>query len=595
MIKPDSVDFNTLIKNSTTLTLDSQSKMIDTLTKEFTEDESRWYIANLYIYMNYHPTNDFPINLETLVKLVGFTHKANAKRTLKNNFTENEDYKITLLRKDERKNQNTVIRKDDGKFAEETVMLNIDTFKNMCMLVKTEKSKEIRKYYVKLENIYNKIIKEEIENKDKLLEEKESQLQETSKQHQIELQEKDKQLSDLQKLKVKKWYNQDPGDMVYAVKINSGLIKIGKTKNIKDREAHYVNNQVGNMFHIKKCFNCDLTEKVLHHILDKHRIENNKDESTRFDSFAWFNISDELVIYTIDLVCDFLDKFINVSEELPQYKIKEFLESCHKTNNVENIEIKESLLNKVVNIESNEDKIKKFVDEYCELDENNYVLSYEILGAYRLWSRGFTQTDRTQFTQFMKKHYNSRRKYYKEYNNSSLLVYLGIKPKELKVEQENKNILPKYEEFILTECKYNYTYRIRYSDFINEYTNWYTNKYPEYMFSKEEKINMEAYINRHFLKDKINMPGHKNVPGIWGVQLKSDNSFRIGANPTHRKEIVKIDCETKQIVEEYKSVIIASEKLNLETNYIRTCIKDKKIIENFMLEYKKNIDILEYM
>ena len=612
MIKPDSVDFNALIKNSTTLILNGQSKMIDTLTKEFTEEESRWYIANLYIYMNYHPTNDFPINLDTLVKLVGFAHKKNAKRTLENNFTKDEDYKVTVLPKEHGKKvllskEQNLNTKDLGGRPEEQVMLNIDTFKNMCMLVKTEKSKEIRKYYVKLENIYNKIIKEEIENKDKLLEEKESQLQESSKQHQIELQEKNKQLSDLQKLKVKKWYNQDPGDTVYAIKINSGLIKIGKTKNIKDRETHYVNNQVGNMFYIKKCFNCDLTEKVLHHILDKYRIENNKE---------WFNISDELAIYTIDLICDFLDKFIDYSEKLPLSNIKEALNLFNNKDNkdienkdIENKEIKnkdienkdiikivsKSLLNKVVNIESNEDKIKKFVDEYCELDENNYVLSYEILGAYRLWSRGFTQTDRTQFTQFMKKHYNSRRKYYKEYSQSSLLVYLGIKPKELKIEQENKHILPKYEEFILSECKYNYTYRIRYSDFINEYTNWYTNKYPEYMFSKEEKINMEAYINRHFLKDKINMPGHKNVPGIWGIQLKSDNSFRIGANPTHRKDIVKIDCETKQIVEEYKSVIIASETLNLETKYIRTCIKDKKIIENFMLEYKKNIDILEYM
>ena len=485
-----------------------------------------------------------------------------------------------------------VVRKayDPQGTLQDTVFLTSQGVYRLLYNSKKEIAKKFRKWAGNIldDIIFNESadLKKQLQQNEKLLLEKESQLQETSKQHQIELQEKDKQLSDLQKLKVKKWYNQDPGDMVYAVKINSGLIKIGKTKNIKDREAHYVNNQVGNMFHIKKCFNCDLTEKVLHHILDKYRIENNKE---------WFNISDELVIYTIDLVCDFLDKFINVSEELPQYKIKEFLESCNKTKNIENIEIKESLLNKVVNIESNEDKIKKFVDEYCELDENNYILSYEILGAYRLWSRGFTQTDRTQFTQFMKKHYNSRTKYYKEYNNSSLLVYLGIKPKELKVEQENKNILQKYEEFILTECKYNYTYRIRYSDFINEYTNWYTNKYPEYMFSKEEKINMEAYINRHFLKDKINMPGHKNVPGIWGVQLKSDNSFRIGANPTHRKEIVKIDCETKQIVEEYKSVIIASEKLNLETNYIRTCIKDKRIIENFMLEYKKNIDILEYM
>ena len=42
-------------------------------------------------------------------------------------------------------------------------MLNIDTFKNLCMIAKTERGKEIRKYYVKLENIYNEIIKEELE------------------------------------------------------------------------------------------------------------------------------------------------------------------------------------------------------------------------------------------------------------------------------------------------------------------------------------------------------------------------------------------------------------------------------------------------
>ena len=150
MIKLDSVDFNALIKNSTVLTLSSQSKMIETLTKEFTQEENRWYIANLYVYMNYHPTNDFPINLETLVKLVGFAHKKNAKRTLENNFIKDEDYKILLLPKGKQ-----VLH---GGHNEECIMLNIDTFKNMCMLVKTEKSKEIRKYYVKLENIYNKII-----------------------------------------------------------------------------------------------------------------------------------------------------------------------------------------------------------------------------------------------------------------------------------------------------------------------------------------------------------------------------------------------------------------------------------------------------
>jgi phage anti-repressor protein len=156
MIKPESVDFNVLIKNSTTLTLNGQSKMIDTLTKEFTEEESRWYIANLYIYMNYHPTNDYLINLDTLVKLVGFAHKKNAKTTLENNFIKDEDYKILLTPKGKQK-QNA------GRCEEETLLLPKEQQKNnhrkdMCMLVKTDKGKQIRKYYVKLENIYNKFI-----------------------------------------------------------------------------------------------------------------------------------------------------------------------------------------------------------------------------------------------------------------------------------------------------------------------------------------------------------------------------------------------------------------------------------------------------
>lgn len=62
-----------------------------------TEEEQQWYIANLYIYMNYHPTNDYPINLEDVFKMIGFANKGNAKRTLENNFIKDEDYKITFL------------------------------------------------------------------------------------------------------------------------------------------------------------------------------------------------------------------------------------------------------------------------------------------------------------------------------------------------------------------------------------------------------------------------------------------------------------------------------------------------------------------
>ena len=191
-IKLDSVDFNALIKNSTTLTLNTQSKMVEILNEEFTQEESRWYIANLYVYMNYHPTNDYPINLDTLVKLVGFAHKKNAKTTLENNFIKDEDYKILLTPKGKQVKTN-----GGAGLNKEQIMLNVDTFKNMCMLVKTEKSKQIRKYYVKLENIYNKIIKEEIEEKQIEIE-SQKLLLEKEKENSIKLlQEKDKYIAEL--------------------------------------------------------------------------------------------------------------------------------------------------------------------------------------------------------------------------------------------------------------------------------------------------------------------------------------------------------------------------------------------------------------
>jgi phage anti-repressor protein len=121
----------------------------------------------LQIY-SYHPIDDYPINLENVFNMIGFANKGNAMKTIKTNFTEGEDYKISLFRTEKRVH---------GGQNQETVLLNIDTFKNLCILVKTSKGKEIRKYYIKLENIYNKIIKEEIEEKDTILKEQQKKIE----------------------------------------------------------------------------------------------------------------------------------------------------------------------------------------------------------------------------------------------------------------------------------------------------------------------------------------------------------------------------------------------------------------------------------
>jgi prophage antirepressor-like protein len=416
------------------------------------------------------------------------------------------------------------------------------------------------------------------------------QLDEQERLHQIELQESKKELERTKKqleiktkLKVKRWFDSEPGDTVYAVKSNkddlNSLITIGKSKNISRRETSYMTcNQQSEMFYIRKCYNCDLAEKVIHHILDKHREENNKE---------WFNISNDLAIYTINMVCDFLDTFICCSEELINLKVNEKLSISINEANIIKKEVKvldnvPALImakeNKVIN---KIDDIDKFIKEFCVIDKDATCITYELLGAYRIWLRGCSQDSRKQLTQYMKNNFESKTILYNEYDQTELLTYIGIKPKEYIVLQENLTVLPKYEEFVLSQCKFGYTYRMRWTEFIDTYTKWSGNS-----LLSEEKVNLEAYINRHFFKYKINMTGHKNVPGIWGLQLKSDNSFKVGANNSNRKEIVKINIETNEIMETYKGLIFASRHLNIDNRKLSNDIISKK---NF------NIDGIQFI
>lgn len=78
------VDIKTLVKNSSLETYD-QIKLIDRLKQHFSEEEQRLYVTNLFLYFNYHPIDDFVINLDNVWKFIGFSNKGNAKRLLQQN------------------------------------------------------------------------------------------------------------------------------------------------------------------------------------------------------------------------------------------------------------------------------------------------------------------------------------------------------------------------------------------------------------------------------------------------------------------------------------------------------------------------------
>lgn len=566
-IVPKTVNFKELVEtSSTTLSLTVQSKLVEHLTREFTEEQHQWYIANLYVFMHYHPINDFPINLEHIYKMIGFLNKANAKRTLKNNFNEDEDYKVVFIRTDENLS---------GGRPVETIMLNVDTFKNLCMMAKTDKGKEIRKYYVKLENIYNTIIKEELKQNNTLLKEKENELERTRKQ-----------LEKTTKLKTKKWYDNEPGHTVYGFisseKERNSLITIGKSRNIQRRESEYMTcNQSGKMFHVRKCYNCDLTEKVLHHILDKYRCDKNRE---------WFEISETLARYVIDLVCDFLDRFIGCSESLPIFRIQEFIQDLeieHYDHKVvfedpnPQINVEEAIQDVVINDNINVKDYQKFLTDCCDLGDNAlFSLPCEIIAAYRIWCNGeMTREIRTKFSKYLKSRFATM-SMYMENTGMRSNVMLGIKPKDLVFKANDMSKLSKYEEFCIEKCNTNYSYKILLDDFISAYKGWFPG-------TAETRTDIIRQLRKQFL-----VQNYSSICYVWGIQLKTDALPTFQSVSGTQKQIYMIDVATKEQIRVFESLSKASNELSLALKTSSDNIRFKKsfIYDNrrILLAYDKS-------
>jgi phage anti-repressor protein len=283
---PETINFTALVQSSnTTLSLNLQQRMIQILNEKFTEKEQKWYVANLYMYLHYDSTTDYPINLEDVFKMIGFANKSNAKRTLKNNFTLDEDYKITVL------------PRDDGKFSEETIMLNIDTFKSFCLLTKTPEGKQIRRYYVKLENITNQLTKEELQNNELLLKEKER-----------EIEEKDKLIEEFENKPDTEGFHREAGE-VYCIidTTKKGHVKIGMSyKSISRVGGLNVGSSTQSLKLYTKfdTFDKVFAEKLIHSCLNPFRIKNRNE---------WFYFKNDLemayAMNTIKKCLDYIKSF----------------------------------------------------------------------------------------------------------------------------------------------------------------------------------------------------------------------------------------------------------------------------------------------
>ena len=544
--------------------------MIDTLTENFTEPQHHWYISNLFMYINYHQTTDFPVNLEDVVKIAGFAHKKNAKRALENNFALDQDYKVLKLPREQKQNA--------GR-AEEEILLNLDTFKNLLMLVKTPQGKEIRKYYVQLENIYNKIVNEERIETENLLKEKEQLLIE--KDNELENKELEKKREVENTLK----NSFDGRCLVYLIKIIIGgviIYKFGSTNDIKIRLSTH-KNEIGEDIELIYCIESKdnrILEKLLKEYLEQYKFRIKRKINGKMQT-ELIKVNDIQIIK---------NKLIEINKDIENGKFL-IIKLQNKITDLENenIELKQRLLqddktiindlkNKIEMLEKtilnykldddDDDDIKPFVENKDIVEDRIHkksqvdkidpstlkiVETYECINAIIIKYPGYSYN---QLYRCMKNN-NVYKDFRWNYSGEKIKSTNKISKSCNKIERviqldENKNFVKIYST--KTEiCNLLHIGIVRLNKYIDEKKN----------------LNEFYYVNESSYDGEI--------PDDDGENYEIHNS----------KQIKELNIETNEIII-YKTMKELYEKRGISRCTLRSCIKNGRVCDKYKWTYMNN-------
>jgi hypothetical protein len=258
-----SIDIVDLFENNpiTKLNGNYHSKLIKKVKQKFTDVQQQMFVASFYCYLNYHPTNDFIVDLDNVWKWLDFNQKYNAKRLIESSYTINKDYKIIAPPIGGAK-KNT-----KGGHNKEIIMLNIDTFKKFCLKAGTKKASEIHDYFIQLEYILHQTLQ------------KESDELKLQLQTQLVISKKEKE-----NIREKTLLEQFPNNtqcVYYGIidnlsDLDEPLIKFGNSNNLKNRvtkhKETYTNFRLINVF--KVCNKLQIENAIKEHPLFIERQRN---------------------------------------------------------------------------------------------------------------------------------------------------------------------------------------------------------------------------------------------------------------------------------------------------------------------------------
>ena len=356
-----------------------QSKLIEKLQKNFTDYEQQMFLSSFYCYLKYDKVNDFVIDVDNIWEWLGFYKKSNAKYLLEKQFILDKDYKFLgpKFRQQAFNSENMAVIEEDnisndekskksrGGHNKEKIMLNITTFKKLCLKAGTKRADEIHDYFIKLEEILYEILEEETS-------ELKSQLLQIEDKKQKEYEEKLLKQKVLDREKILLDEYSASGPIVYIIRVKTlergrYIVKIGESRiGISNRYAEHKHKYEECL--LLDCFAVTRSKDFESFIHNHENVRLNK-----ITNLVNHENENELFMIGKDLPYSMLLKIINnnlkyfnsINAELQRENenLKMMLEM--KETNTENIFVKE-LVKAVKQLSNKIDSVEKMNKEILE-------------------------------------------------------------------------------------------------------------------------------------------------------------------------------------------------------------------------------------
>ena len=331
----ETLDIVKLIEKNpiTRLSQDYQSKLLNKIKDKFTDSQQQLFVSSFYCYLNHNSKNEFVIDLDDVWKWMGFSRKDPAKVVLDKNFIKDLDYKIVFQQP---------LENIKGGRPKEQILMNINTFKKLCLKAGTKKADEIHDYYIGLEEMLQETLNEETNELRKQIE---------SKDKIIELNEKQNKLERNQLL-INKFNNKR---CVYIAEIiENKYIKIGSTKDVDARIKNFRRDYKNPNIIFLNVFECQNFREVEESILQDELIRKNL-----YKGNIAGNFSKEIVELSVNItykqINEIIENYINSNINL--FTPEQLLEKSKIE--LENKKLEYNLLNNILT----NDKYSKTVEK----------------------------------------------------------------------------------------------------------------------------------------------------------------------------------------------------------------------------------------